>query len=392
MEDRRQLFLFYGAALCMAAAMGIHESTFNNFLSDTFALSAGSRGNLELLRELPGLLVVIMAGLLAALSVTQLGLVGGWVMVAGLAGIGLLGRHWGPMLVMMFIISSGMHLMQPVGQSIAIGMSGRHDRGKRLAQADVVGTIGSILGTGFVYLAFRVTPHYRLGFLIAAVLAGGCAVLYGAMHLPHLVQPRARWVMKKKYSLYYALEFFFGARKQIFITFGPWVLIKIYGREASSIAVLMLVAAAIGIVTKTLAGWAIDRFGERNVLVADGLVLCLVCLGYGYAGHLTHTTEAARLLASACYILDNLLFAVGYGRMVYVSHLTETPQELTSTLSMGVSINHIVSMTIPSVAGAIWVAFGYQRVFLGAAVLAVCISLLASRVPVRPRAAAPAAG
>ena len=62
-------------------------------------------------------------------------------------------------------------------------------------------------------------------------------------------------------------------------------------------------------------------------------------------------------------------------------NLADTPQELTSTLAMGVSVNHIASMTIPALAGAIWVAFGYQRVFLAAAAMALLISGLSSLVP-----------
>jgi MFS family permease len=142
-----------------------------------------------------------------------------------------------------------------------------------------------------------------------------------------------------------------------------------------------MIAAVIGIVFKPLAGRWIDRFGEKSVLVADGLALVLVCLGYGYATQLTRDPASARLLASACFILDNLLFSLGAGRAVYVSRLAESPQELTSTLSLGISINHIVSMTIPPVAGVVWVVFGYQKVFLAAAVLAFAISAFASLVP-----------
>ena len=66
-----QIGLYYGALACVAMAAGIHDSTFNNFLSDTFHLSADARGHLEFPRELPGFLVVMMTGILCMLPLTR---------------------------------------------------------------------------------------------------------------------------------------------------------------------------------------------------------------------------------------------------------------------------------------------------------------------------------
>ncbi|NCB40050.1 MAG: hypothetical protein EOM80_14895, partial [Erysipelotrichia bacterium] len=93
-------------------------------------------------------------------------------------------------------------------------------------------------------------------------LAGVGSLIYASMHIPHLHQRRAGMVLRKRFSLYYLLEFLFGARKQIFLTFGPWVLIKVYDLPATSIAGLLMIASVIGIVFKPLAGMAIDYFGE----------------------------------------------------------------------------------------------------------------------------------
>jgi len=62
MNPQRKLFLV-GVAL-LSITGGIGESTFNNFLSDTFNLDAGARGLLEFPRELPGLLTALFAGVL----------------------------------------------------------------------------------------------------------------------------------------------------------------------------------------------------------------------------------------------------------------------------------------------------------------------------------------
>lgn len=383
MSHRKQLYLLFGAAVLMASAAGVNDSIFNNFLSDTFGMTANARGWLELPRELPGFMVIVTAGLLAALPLTRVGGVAAVVYLAGFVGLAAFGRQFGLMVGAMMLASTGQHLMQPVTVSVALALSSESARGRRIGQVGAFETTGVILGTGLVWLVFdKTAPQYRLGFVLAAGFALGAAVVYNLMHIPHLHEKRPRLLVRKRYSLYYVLELLFGARKQIFLTFGPWVLIKVYGLEAASIAGLLMTGACIGLLTKPLAGLAIDRFGERAVLVADGLMLTFICVGYGYALPLSGGDgDLARTVASVCYVGDNLLFALGASRAVYLSRIALTRQELTSTLGLGVSINHIVSMTIPAAAGALWAGLGYERVFLAAAILAVFIAGVSSLVP-----------
>lgn len=382
MTHRTQLKMFLCATFCLAAGTGIQDSIFNNYLRDMFALSAGARGGLEFPRELPGFLVVFMAGVLCMLPVTRLGLVGTLTFAAGMGGIVLAGKHFHAMVLMMMLSSAGMHLLQPTESSIAITLSDHGGRGRRMGQVGMIGTLGTITGALFVLLSFdKNAPPYALGFSCAAVMAALAGAVYFWMHIPHLHQPRARLVLRKKYWLYYLLETLFGARKQIFITFGVWVLIQVYEQSAARIAQLVLIAAVIGVFFKPMAGAAIDRFGERTILIADGLMLSVVCIGYGYAMHFAPTPEAALTVARACFIADSLLFSLGSGRAVYLSRVADSHKELTSTLAMGISINHFPSMTVPVIAGFAWEHFGYERVFLAAAVLAILNACVATLVP-----------
>ena len=386
---KRQLWLYYAALACMAAASGMYDSTFNNFLSDTFHLTADARGNLELPREMPGFLVVMMTGLLCMLPLTRVGVVGTSLAALGLAGMALFGGTYTMMVVMMFLVSTGQHLLQPVGTSVVLGLGTEHDRGARLGQAAGVATLFTALGTGSVWLLMdRVTPQYRTTFVCAAVVFGTGGLFYFLMHIPHLHAPRQRMVVRREFSLYYVLEFLAGARKQIFLTFGPWVLIRVYGLPAPSIAGLLMISSLVGIVFKPLAGMVMDRVGERTVMVLDGLVLAVVCLGYGYAQKVIPDPDWARRAACCCYIADEMLFALGNARSVYLSRMAKTPQELNSSLAMGVSINHIASMTIPMVAGLVWVVWGYERLFFAAALFGVVLAMVATRVPGRRRSAA----
>ena len=383
MPPKKQLVLFCAAIVLMTSAAGVNDSVFNNFLSDTYRMTATARGWLELPRELPGFLVVVTAGLLAAVPMTLVGGVAAVAYMAGMAGLALFGGRYGAMVAAMMLASAGLHLLQPVTMSVTLALSSDSGRGKRIGQVGMFENTGIILGTMLVWLlSDKAAPQYRSWFAVSALFACAAAGVYSLMHIPHLHEKRPRLLFRKRYSLYYGLELLFGARKQIFITFGPWVLITVYGFPASSIAKLLMTGAAIGLVFKPLAGLAIDRFGERVILIADGLVLTFVCIGYGYALPITGGDAAlARTLASACYVADNLLFALGAGRAIYISRIAPSREELSSTLGMGVSINHIVSMTIPAAAGALWAGLGFERVFLAAAILALTNAAVASFVP-----------
>jgi len=396
-RNRTQWLLFFLAFALMGAALAMHESVFNNFLDDVYHLGADARGRLEFPRELPGFLVVVMSAMLCALAVTRVAVVAALGFALGMAGMAWWGMaHYPLMLAMMLLASAGMHLLQPVGASIVIALTGPAKRGRVMGLMDALGTVGTVAGALLVMLFFSRPvveaaavpgavqhPPYASWFLASGGVACAAAFCYGRLHVPALHSPRARFVFRRRYALYYGLELLFGARKQIFITFGPWVLVKVYQAVPADIARLIMTAALIGLVFKPAAGWAIDRWGERTVLIADGLLLSVVCLGYGYALWIAGDIEGARRVASMCFVADSLLFALGSGRAIYLSRLTDSPQEVNSTLSMGISINHIVSMAIPTFAGAMWVAWGYERVFAAAAGLALLNAVAASFVPRR---------
>jgi len=205
------------------------------------------------------------------------------------------------------------------------------------------------------------------------------------MRLPDAHLKRPRFVWHRSYWLYYTLALLFGARKQIFITFGPWVLVRVFDQPAYVIAQLWIVAALLGVVIQPLLGRAIDRFGERKVLLVDSVMVFTVCAGYGFA-HLIENTTLALWLLYACYVTDNLLFGVNMARTTYLSKIVVAKEHLSPTLSLGISINHAVSMSLPAVGGLIWIKFGHPAVFLFAGGIAVLMFFFSGLVRTRDAA------
>ncbi len=364
----------------LSAAGAMYETTFNNFASDVFNMGAAARGALEFPRELPGFLTVLMVGLLVAFPETRIAAVAAFLTGLGLLGLAFQGGAWAPMLVSLFIWSIGSHLIMPVRSSIGMDLASGATRGRRLGQIQGVAIAAGIVGCGLVWLMMRGGGrHYSLVFGLAGGLALVAGVVMLAMRLPgaHLERPRFAW--NRRYWLYYVLSFLFGARKQVFITFGPWVLVKVFHQPATIFAQLWIAASVLGLVFQPLLGRAIDRFGERRVLMVDAVLIFLVCLGYGLAHHLDARPVALGLLYT-CFVLDQLLFGTGMARDIYLARIAVNRADVAPSLSLGVSINHIVSMSIPALGGWAWMVYGYQSVFLAAALLALVMLGFASRI------------
>lgn len=376
-----QLRLFLLAVFGLGMANGIFQTTYNNFLSDTFEISAATRGWLEFPREFPGFLVALFTGALFFLSETRVAAVASAILGAGLMGLALLGRRWMPMLVSTIAWSVGQHLEMPMRSAIAMNLGTQQQQGRRLGQASAARVGASVVSGLFVWAVIDAWgARYATIFGAGALLALLGALVYGAMHVPACCRQRDKLVLKRRYWLYYLLCTLFGARKQIFLTFAPWVLVKVFGEPASTFAKLWMAAALIGIFFQQGLGDLIDRWGERRVLVADGLAYIVLCLLYGFAQHLGLGRHTVWVLYG-CYVLDELLFGIENARSSYLAKVAEQPADVAPSLSMGVSINHAVSMVVPWVGGKfLWDRYGYPSVFVAGAVVATLTTLAASRV------------
>lgn len=376
-----QLRLFLIAVFGLGMANGIFQTTFNNFLDDSFQINAAVRGWLEFPRELPGFLVALLAGALFFLTETKVAAVASAVLAAGMLGLGVLGSEWVPMLVFTIAWSVGQHVEMPMRSAIAMSLGTRKQQGRRLGQASAARVGASVISGLFVWIIIdTVGANYTITFTTGAALALLGALVYAAMHVPTHTRRRGKLILKRRYWLYYVLCTLFGARKQIFITFAPWVLVKVFGEPASTFAKLWMAAAVIGIFFQQGLGDLIDRWGERRILILDGLACIVLCLLYGFAQDMGLGRHAVWVLYG-CYVLDELLFGIENARSSYLAKIAERPEDVSASLSMGVSINHAVSMVVPYLGGEfLWERYGYRWVFVAGAVVASITTAAASLV------------
>ena len=363
---------------------GVLSSAFNNYLNDSFRLTSEQRGFLEFPRELPGFLVIFMTGLLAALPVGRWAVITGLLTAAGVAGLAFLSPSYHLMLVWMLLWSAGSHLFMTVESVMGLRFAREGGHGRRLGQISGMTNFAGIAGAGLVWLVAGLAGAavYRISFAAAAVSSLAAAVMFSRM--PRAGEEKVpggkRFVFRRSYKWYYLLNVLFGARKQIFLTFAPWVLVTRYGASPAVMAALMLAAAALGVVFRQAFGMVVDRFGERLVLAADAVVLLGICAGFAFSGF--------KPLLYCLFVLDNLMFAVRIARTTYLNRIAEHKSDLAPTLSLGITLDHAVSMAIPAAGGLLWAAYGYRSVFLAASALSVAGFLTALAIEDKRRARA----
>ena len=114
------------------------------------------------------------------------------------------------------------------------------------------------------------------------------------------VTRKIRFVFRKRYALYYVLAVISGARNQIFMTFAPWVLIRVFNLGPQMFAILGMIVALVSIGTRRLVGKLIDSRGERFVLTIEAALLFVICVGYAGSAEVFPAAVAAVIIA-ACY-------------------------------------------------------------------------------------------
>jgi predicted MFS family arabinose efflux permease len=380
---KRALF----ATLFFGAASGIFTATLNNYLAEIHHLDAEARGWLEFPRELPGFLIMFVAGaMLTVFRETQMAAAAMLLTALGAVGLGYLAPTHAALVVFIVIWSLGDHIIFAVEGPIGLKLAKGGKEGRRLGQFGGARNLGTILGVGVIFvLARTLGDRFSIFYAIAAASALVAGVLYAGLDIGRGDAPSRRLVFNKRYRLFYLISALFGIRKQIFLAFGAWVLVEIHGVSVSTIALLYFIAATLGVVMRPLLGEVIDWLGERTVLAADEILLLSICLTYAFAGDI-FTGNGVLFALYGAYILDIVLFALRVARTTYLKKIADDPADITPTISMGITIDHAVAMTLPVLSGYIWEAYGFQWVFILAGAIAtigffVCLRI---RTPERP--------
>jgi len=377
---------FILSILITGLSYGLYKGMLDNFLVEVVGMGEMDRGITEFFRELPGILIVFILAAFYMFSAETLYKAGAVIMLAGMAMHALLPPTKVLATLAICAYSLGEHIQLGMKSTITMQYSKPGKSGVALGAQNATSQIGTLVGYLVIVLVFSLYSKdqpYSVFFAIAAVLAGVSAVF--SMRVSgksETDETKRRFYFKKKFTKYYMLEMFYGARKQVFFTFGPYVLILFYGANAAMISMLFAVSAIACFFTSPIVGRIIDKLGYKVVMVADTLILVIVCFFYGFAHHI-FPKVVAFIVCCVNYILDAIISQASMASNVYVQDLSDSPDETKATISTGVSINHVITIFIALFGGWVWQTLGIELLFIVSAVLGLCNSAYAATIKMK---------
>jgi predicted MFS family arabinose efflux permease len=200
--------------------------------------------------------------------------------------------------------------------------------------------------------------------------------------------PRVKFVWKRQYLRYYVICALFGGRKQIMMVYSPWVLIDLLGFKTDTMSILAVIGSLIGVFFMPVVGRWIDRFSVRRVMMAEATAFLAVYIAYGFlskwvSGHAVVLTGVGMAFVYLLYIADKMSAQFAMVRAIYMRSIALTPEDVTPSLSLGMSIDHVVAIAGSYICGAVWYAWGPEYVFLIAGALSLLNLIVAWGIKAR---------
>lgn len=381
--DTRYKALFLSLLLC-AIGSGLHKGILDNYVAEMAHMNELDRGIMEFFREVPGLLLVLILAIFYRSSAERMYKLSMVFMAIGMVMQSLIDPVKVLVILALFIYSTGEHIQIGMRNTLTLEYSEQGHGGLALGYQSSMMQIGNLIGYVAVIAAFSYVASSSLFqpvFMIAAFFM--LIAMFVSFQLKGNSKAKKvnRFYFRKKFTKYYMLEMFYGARKQVFFTFGPYVLILFYKADASLISLLFAISAVACFILSPWVGKLIDRIGYKTVMIADTLLLVIVCFFYGFAHHL-FPMQIAFVVCCVNYILDSVISLASMASNVYVQDISDNQEEMKATISTGISVNHLITIFIALLGGWVWNVLGIETLFIVSAVLGLCNSAYAATIKV----------
>ncbi len=367
-EVRREPMYRFLIVLTIASMGGLQawRTLFNNFAVEVAGLQGDQVGVIQSVREVPGFLALLAVYVylvmrehrLSALSIVFLGV--------GVGATGLFPTYTG-LMVTTLVMSFGFHYYETTNQSLTLQYFEEEtapwvfgkQRSMAAATSIVVGLIIYVVSSFLSYTQI----YLGAGVLITAV------GIWGFCQRPtheNIAPQRKKMVFRRRYWLFYFLTFMSGARRQVFIVFSVFLLVKRFGCTVQEITLLFVLNNAVNYFLSPLIGRAIIRFGERRVLSLEYASLIFVFTAYAAA--------QSKWLVAGLYVLDHIFFNFSIAIRTYFQKVGD-PRDIAPSMAVGFTINHIAAVVLPALGGLLWMV-DYRIPFLAGSAMSL-VSLLA---------------
>jgi hypothetical protein len=366
--------------ILMSVAMPIAFSTWtvllNNFVVEKADFTGVEIGILQSLREIPGFLAFTAVFVLLILKEQTFA-----VIALALLGIGVALTGFFPSAIGLYLttvlMSTGFHYFEVVKQSLSLQWYQKTDAPRALGKLISVGSITSLLVYATLWILLA---PVGLDYVWIYLLAGGiccCLAVLMSLGFPHFeaeYKQTNSLVLKKRYWLFYALQFFSGARRQIFMVFAAFLMVEKFGYSAAQVTTLFLINYVFNWLFAERIGGLIGRIGERAALTIEYVGLVIVFTAYAFVEN--------PYVGAGLYVIDHMFFALAIAIQTYFQKIAD-PEDIASSAGVSFTINHIAAVIVPAALGLVWV-ISHSAVFLVGTGFAVCSLILSQNIPFRP--------
>ncbi|MBT8333795.1 MAG: MFS transporter [Desulfobacterales bacterium] len=374
---RPEILLFIMAA-AMPLAIGTWQALLNNFAIERAAFTGVEIGILQSLREIPGFLSFAVVFVLVLMREQTLALVSLLLLGIGTAATGYFPSAIG-LYATTVLMSTGFHYYETVNQSLQLQWFEKTTAAHNMGRMVAIGSFASLLVYGLVWMMLDILDVtmetvYLIGGGATVSIVVFCWLVFP--YFPQKVAQHKKVILRKRYWLFYALQFLGGARRQIFVVFAGFLMVEKFGFDAAAISIMFLVNGALNMICAPQIGKLIGRWGERRSLTVEYIGLVIIFLGYAFVQN--------PWIAVALYILDHLFFSMAIAMKTYFQKIAD-PKDMAPTAGVSLTINHIAAVVLPVAYGGLWI-ISPAAVFITGAALA-SVSLVLSRfIPLLPEA------
>ena len=377
---RRPEALLILMAIALPLAFSVWSALLNNFVVEIIRFDGLDIGLLHTIREIPGFLAVGVISILLFFREQTLAL-----LMLCVLGLATAVTAWFPflsgILTITLLSSIGFHFFETVNQSLQLQWFSKKEAPRKLGKLMAIGSAATLIAYTFLVLGWdKLNLSFNSAYMIAGFSCFSLAVL-GYLIFPNFEAPipqRKRMVLRKRYWLYYLLQFMSGARRQIFVVFAGFMMVERFGLDVQQLTTIYLINLMFNIALAPLLGRAVARYGERKALALEYFGLSLVFFAYGGI----YLFGWGVFIATLLYLLDHLFFALALAIKTYFQKIAD-PQDIAATAAVAFTINHIAAIFLPLGLGFLWLASPFL-VFCTAGTLSVISFALALLIPRQP--------
>jgi len=364
-------------AFIMPLVFSVWMVLLNNFVIEKAQFTGTEIGILQSLREIPGFLAFTTIYLLLFIKEQKLALISLAITAIGVTITGYFPSAFG-LYITTVIMSVGFHYFETVNQSLTLQWINKKETAHFLGRMLSAKSAASLLAFSSIWLLMeQFSWSYKATYTLFGILALVLTLLLALAfkQFPVKVEQEKKLILRRRYWLFYALTFFSGARRQIFVVFAGFLMVEKFGYSVANVSALFLINYVFNWLFAAKIGKLIGKIGERNVLRFEYIGLIIIFIAYGLVDN--------EYLAATLYVIDHLFFALAIAIKTYFQKIAN-PEDIASSAGVSFSINHIAAVVIPALLGMLWIINSSWVFYIGAG-FALCSFLLSLLIPRNPR-------